>query len=213
MKKDPHKNILLKVASDMFANWQIIMDDERGKILYLQEAFKHLNTAEVDRAIAWHQDIFKIYGRDVRLPRLTAWYGDPGADYRYSGIHNRAQPWTPMLSAIRDQIQTLTGHTFNAVLCNRYLDGSQHQGYHADDEPELGEAPIIASVSLGATRRFLVKAKKDHDRLAIELEHGSLLLMLPPLQTHFVHALAKTKKSVGLRVNLTYRWIVHPMIE
>lgn len=213
MKKDSRENILVKAAGDTFADWQIIMEDKRGSLLYLPKAFTHLNTEDVDRGIAWHQDIFKIYGRDVKLPRLTAWYGDPGADYRYSGIVNRAQPWPPMLSVIRDQIQTLTGHTFNAVLCNRYMDGSQHQGYHADDEPELGKAPIIASVSLGATRRFLVKAKKGDDRFAIDLEHGSLLLMLPPLQTHFVHALAKTKKSVRLRVNLTYRWIVNPITE
>ena len=186
------------------------MADEKGALLYHPQAFNNLATEEVDRTISWQQDIFKIYGRDVNLPRLTAWYGEAGADYSYSGILNRAQPWPGMLSAVRDQIQTLTGQKFNAVLCNRYKDGSQHQGYHADDEPELGKTPVIASVSLGATRRFLVRAKKGKDRFAVDLEHGSLLLMLPPLQSHFVHALAKTKKNVGLRVNLTYRLIMIP---
>ena len=211
MKTDTLKNILAKVADETLADWHTIMADERGAILHLPQVFAHLDTEDVDRAITWHQDIFKIYGRDVKLPRLTAWYGDPGADYSYSGILNRAQPWPSMLSAIRDHLQTLTDTTFNAVLCNRYMDGSQHQGYHADDEPELGQAPVIASVSLGATRRFLVRAKKGQDRFAVDLEHGSLLLMLPPLQSHFVHALAKTKKNVGLRVNLTYRLIMYPV--
>ena len=209
MKTNTFETIPGKAIGESLADWQTIMADERGALLYLPKAFKHLDTEEVDRAITWQQDVFKIYGRDVKLPRLTAWYGDTGADYSYSGILNRAQPWPPILSAIREHIQTLTGQTFNAVLCNRYRDGSQHQGYHADDEPELGKTPVIASVSLGATRRFLVRAKKGQDRFAIDLEHGSLLLMRPPLQSHFVHALAKTKKSVELRVNLTYRWIVN----
>lgn len=203
-------NFLPETAGETSTYWQTIMADERGALLYLPQAFKDLDPEKVDCAITWRQDVFKIYGRDVNLPRLTAWYGEPGANYSYSGILNRAQPWSPMLSAVRDRIQTLTGQKFNAVLCNRYRDGSQHQGYHADDEPELGKTPVIASVSLGATRRFLVRAKKGKDRFAVDLEHGSLLLMLPPLQSYFVHALAKTKKDVGLRVNLTYRLIMIP---
>lgn len=189
------------------AAWHTILNEKQGGLFLRRGAFATIDVGTADEAITWRQDTIRMYGRPILLPRLTAWYGDPGADYVYSGIINQAHPWPPLLAEIRDQIAASTGVRFNAVLCNRYADGSQHQGYHADDEPALGEDPVIASVSLGAMRRFLVSSRGDDTRFAIDLEHGSLLMMTPPLQKHFVHALPKTKKPVGLRINLTYRLI------
>ena len=198
-----------EAAMDFHENpqWQVILRDARGVLVIQPRVFAALDVGSIDSHIAWRQDSIRMYGRQIPLPRLTAWYGDPGADYVYSGILNQARPWPRFLQEIRDQIADKTGVMFNAVLCNRYADGAQHQGYHADDEPELGDSPTIASVSLGSTRRFLVKSADGADRISIDLEHGSLLMMLPPLQRHFIHALPKTKKPVGLRINLTFRLI------
>jgi alkylated DNA repair dioxygenase AlkB len=143
------------------------------------------------------------------VPRLVAWHGDPGTAYTYSGTLHEPLPWTPVLQSIRDRVQGLTGHSFNSVLLNRYRDGRDGMGWHADDERELGRDPVIASVSLGATRRFKLRHRRLREAVAtIGLAHGDLLLMAGPTQHAYVHAVPKTTRPVDERVNLTFRLLL-----
>ena len=156
--------------------------------------------------IRWRQEEVTIFGQRRLVPRLVAWHGDPGASYRYSGTDHHPEPWTPDLEHIRAGVSGLSGAEFNAVLLNLYRDGRDGMGWHADDEPELGRDPVIASVSLGAPRRFCLRHRRRKDlKLDLELPHGSLLVMAGPMQHHWVHALPKTRRPVGERINLTFR--------
>ena len=139
---------------------KILLDSKLGRLEYVPNFISPSLCAALDSSISWQQDIFRIYGREIPLPRLTAWYGDPDATYRYSGITNRPRPWIPLLLDLKQKLEQATGGAFNSVLLNRYADGSQHQGYHTDNEAELGDCPLIASLSFGATRRFAVKQIK-----------------------------------------------------
>lgn len=168
---------------------------------------------ELEQSIAWRQEAIRLYGREVRQPRLTAWHGDPAATYRYSGLQLTPQPWTPALQKLRGHVETATGATFNSVLLNLYRYGQDSMGWHADDEPELGPAPVIASLSLGATRRFRLRPRDaretPHAPLSLDLPSGSLLVMRGPTQQHWLHAVPKTARPTGARLNLTFRLIVH----
>jgi len=158
--------------------------------------------------IRWRQEEIVIFGQRRRVPRLVAWHGDPGASYRYSGTDHHPEPWTPDLERLRARVRELGGAEFNAVLLNLYRDGRDGMGWHADDEPELGRDPVIASVSLGASRRFCLRHRRRKDlKLDLELPHGSVLVMAGPTQHHWVHALPKTRRPVGERINLTFRRI------
>lgn len=163
---------------------------------------------EIIATAAWRQERIRMYGREVPVPRITAWHADPGRAYAYSGIAHEPQPWTPALTEIRESAEKSCGALFNSVLVNRYRDGHDGVAWHSDDEPELGPAPVIGSVSLGATRRFQIRRGTDPaDRHEIELEHGSLLVMHAGSQATWEHQLPKTAKPVGERVNLTFRTI------
>ena len=156
----------------------------------------------------WQQKTIKMFGRDVMQPRLVAWYGDAGADYRYSGVLNRALPWTPVLNHIRERVQAVTQRAFNSVLCNYYRDGQDSVGWHSDDETELGEKPIIASVSFGVMREFCLQHRKHKTaRYAIALPDASVLLMAGETQKHYRHAVLKNTKISESRINLTFRMI------
>ena len=158
--------------------------------------------------IHWRQEEVVIFGRRRQVPRVVAWHGDPGASYRYSGTDHHPEPWTPALERVRARVCELSGTEFNAVLLNLYRDGRDGMGWHADDEPELGRDPVIASVSLGAPRRFCLRHRRRKDlKLDLELPHGSLLVMSGPMQHHWVHALPKTRRPLGERINLTFRRI------
>ncbi|MDO7875089.1 alpha-ketoglutarate-dependent dioxygenase AlkB [Hymenobacter sp. ASUV-10] len=161
-------------------------------------------------AVPWEQRSIRLFGREVAQPRLTAWYGDPGAAYTYSGLRWEPRPWRQQLDTLRRRVEAATGHRFNSVLLNLYRDGHDSMGWHADDEPELGPAPTIASLSLGATRRFRLRPRPGGpaaEPLGLDLGSGSLLLMRPPTQAHWQHALPKTSRAVGPRLNLTFRWV------
>ena len=159
--------------------------------------------------VAWEQRSIRIFGQQMPQPRLTAWYGDPQARYTYSGLAWEPRPWTPALLALRQRLEAATGARFNSVLLNLYRDGRDSMGWHADDEPELGAAPVIASLSLGATRRFRLRprAGRPHAPFGLDLPSGSLLLMRGPTQQHWQHALPKTTRPLGPRLNLTFRWV------
>lgn len=156
--------------------------------------------------IHWRQEEILIFGQHRRVPRLVAWHGDPGASYVYSGTDHHPEPWTADLEHIRRRVSDLSGADFNAVLLNLYRDGRDGMGWHADDELELGRNPVIASVSLGAARRFCLRHRRHRDlKLDLVLPHGSLLVMGGATQHHWVHALPKTQRPVGERINLTFR--------
>jgi alkylated DNA repair dioxygenase AlkB len=161
---------------------------------------------ELRGQIDWQQEEVLMFGRRVPVPRRVAWHGDPAATYTYSGTAHQPLPWTAALERARARVNEITGVHFNAVLLNLYRDGRDGMGWHADDEPELGCNPAIASLSLGATRRFSLRHRRRRDlRIDVPLIHGSLLLMSGPTQHHWVHALPKTAVAVGERINLTFR--------
>lgn len=157
--------------------------------------------------IPWSQHRVRIFGRDLPSPRLSAWIGDPGASYTYSRVRHEPLAWTPTLALLRSRLHAEFGIDFNSVLANRYRDGRDSMGWHADDEPELGVEPVIASISLGATRqmRFRSRAAGAQASIALALEHGSLLWMAGGTQQHYQHAISKTGAMVGERINLTFR--------
>jgi alkylated DNA repair dioxygenase AlkB len=158
--------------------------------------------------LAWRQDRIRLFGRDVVIPRLQCWYGEPGLSYRYSGLSMTTRPWTDALNQLRHRIEQHCGHRFNAVLANLYRDGQDSVGWHADNEPELGTNPTIASLSLGQPRSFKLRRNDDHrQQHTIELQQGSLLLMSGSTQHHWQHCLPKRTRITEPRINLTFRLI------
>lgn len=169
--------------------------------------------ASLRSELPWINHPVRIFGRELASPRLSSWHGDPTASYRYSGQRHRPQPWTPTLLQLRQRLADI-GVRCNAVLANLYRDGQDAMGWHADDEPELGPNPLIASISLGATRRFVLRPQPRHIspdqrawRLTLELPHGSLLLMAGPTQHCWQHALPRMRRVAEPRINLTFRWV------
>ncbi len=161
------------------------------------------------RDIAWRQEHITLFGKRHPQPRLSAWYGDPEASYRYSGLDNTPGAWTDDLQYLRQRVQQTSGYRFNSVLLNYYRDGNDAMGQHSDDEPELGTEPVIASLSLGATRRMrFTHRQRRFEPLALDLEHGSLLLMAGATQRNWKHGISRTKRHCGPRVNLTFRRII-----
>lgn len=156
----------------------------------------------------WTQPQVRLYGRSFAVPRLVAWYGDAQARYRYSGLIHQPLPWTPLLAVVRERVEQQIGKTLNGVLLNLYRDGQDAMGWHSDDEPELGPEPLVVSLNLGATRRFDLR-RKGSTRIehSLELEHGSLLVMSGPTQHHWQHQIARTRKVLTPRLNLTFRQI------
>lgn len=159
-------------------------------------------------AVPWEVHRIRLFGREHASPRLSCWIGDPAAVYRYSGTRFAPHPWLPELAALRERLRAELGAPFNSVLANLYRDGRDAMGWHSDDESELGPAPVIASVSLGTPRRFALKHRRDPAlRHALVLEPGSLLVMAGATQRHWKHALPRTAKPVGARINLTFRQV------
>lgn len=157
----------------------------------------------------WRSESVTVWGKTFQQPRLVAWYGDDGQRYSYSGISLDPLPWTQTLLGVRDTVQALTREQFNSVLLNYYRDHRDSMGFHSDDERELGPTPTIASLSLGATRTFVLKHKQRHDLkpVRIDLPSGSLLIMKGKTQQHWKHGIDKQAKPCGARVNMTFRQI------
>lgn len=165
---------------------------------------------KVDKLIdglAWEQRTVTAFGRTYACPRLTAWYGE--AAYSYSGTTHPPAELPPLLESIRERVQNTTGRRFNSVLANYYRDGSDSVAWHADDEVELGEQPTIASLSIGAPRRFSVKSRRANPahRTDLWLCDGDLLVMSGRSQLDYLHSVPKTSRPVGPRINLTFRWV------
>jgi alkylated DNA repair dioxygenase AlkB len=163
---------------------------------------------QLSEAINWRQDWITIYGRSMPQPRLTAWHGEPGKSYTYSGITMHPSPWTPTLLDLKAKVEAVSGVVFNSVLLNLYRDGNDSMGWHSDDEPELGQNPVIGSLSLGGTRRFMLRHRSEKGlKHQLELTSGSFLLMQGTTQHYWQHHIPKNKRPVPPRINLTFRVI------
>jgi alkylated DNA repair dioxygenase AlkB len=186
--------------------------------------------------VPWKQEAISLFGRHHPLPRLTCWMADPGCGYRYSGLENVPEPWSPAAEGLRRQLQALTGWRFNSLLLNRYRDGRDAMGWHADDEPELDPSAPIASLSLGASRDVRLRPRPSPRASGLPpagytssaqalghvatrsnacapfnlaLAHGDLLLMEIPTQLWWQHAVPRRLRVTGQRLNLTFR-VVRP---
>ena len=184
-----------------------IIDGELA--LLSQLALPLSNAAILARLLAetpWRAESVFVYGKRHLQPRLTAWYGD--ASYTYSGLRLDPLPWTALLLELRTAVEAVCGHRFNSVLLNRYRNERDSMGMHSDDEAELGDDPVIASLSYGTARTFVLRHKNNKQTVRLPLEDGSLLLMSGQLQKHWLHGINKSTRSLGERVNLTFRYIV-----
>lgn len=159
--------------------------------------------------VPWEVHRIRMFGRWVDSPRLSCWIGDAGTGYVYSGARFEPRPWPEALAALRPRIDQAAGVAMNSVLANLYRDGRDAMGWHSDDEPELGPWPVIASLSLGGSRRFVFRHRRAPERkFELALEHGSLLLMAGDTQVDWKHALPRTARPVPPRINLTFRRIL-----
>ncbi len=176
-------------------SWRKISDTEFSKI-----EFKN---------IKWKHDSIKLYGKTIPLPRYTSWYGDEDKSYTYSGIKSNPNKWNKGLLYIKNEIEKIAKIHFNSVLINWYRDGDDYINWHADDEKELGENPIVASVNFGKTRDFIIRKNDKSEKITIPLKHGTLLIMSGEIQHFWQHSVPKRKKVKEARFNLTFRSINH----
>lgn len=193
----PNTAIKLKDA-ELFYHPSFFCKEESDKI------FKTLL-----ETIEWKQDKIIMYGKELLLPRLSAWYGDNNKQYTYSGIKLNPLPWTDELLLIKEKIEVEAKVKFSSVLINRYRDGQDYVGWHTDSEKELGKNPIIGSVNFGATRKFQLRRIDDHkEKFEVELKHGTFLVMGGATQHFWQHQVPKTALKIGERLNLTFR-VIH----
>jgi alkylated DNA repair dioxygenase AlkB len=162
---------------------------------------------ELVTTVPWSSRTITMFGKQHVEPRRTAWFGDDGASYTYSGITMSPLTWTPLLTSLRKICEEHSGASFNSVLLNLYRDGNDKMGWHADDEPELGVEPIIASLSLGVTRRFRFRHRTTKEIVECELPTGSLVVMSGLTQKCWVHEVPRQKRITTPRINLTFRKI------
>lgn len=165
--------------------------------------------SELRDSLDWRQLPVRMFGRWIEQPRLVDFHADPEISYTYAGLRLAGRGWPPRLQMLRDAVSEAAGVGFNSVLCNLYRDGHDYMGWHADDEPELGPEPTIASVSLGASRRFMLRPRRPPraPKHELRLDSGSLLLMSGALQRHWQHQLPKALRVHEARINLTFRQI------
>ncbi len=164
---------------------------------------------ELIASVSWRAEEITLWGKTFLQPRLTAWYGDADAHYTYSGIKLTPLPWTELLLHLKNTVEAVAEAPFNSVLLNYYRDNRDSMGFHSDDEDELGRQPVIASLSLGEERTFVLKHKKNRalKPIRLNLASGSLLLMKGETQHNWRHGIDKEVRSCGPRVNLTFRRI------
>lgn len=162
--------------------------------------------ARLSENIAWRRDEVTMFGKRIVTAREVAWYGDRDFAYTYSGTTRTALPWTEELAELKAMVAALLDAPFNSCLANRYHDGTEGMGWHSDDEDTLVENATIASLSLGAERKFVLRHRRDREKkVSLILEHGSLLAMSGETQRHWSHALPKSKRVMDERINLTFR--------
>lgn len=198
--------------NSLFPEERIMFDLPNAEIEYYFNFFD-TNQAndlfqKLQTEIPWQQDTITVYGKSHPQPRLTALFGNEGKPYSYSNIIMQPHFWTPLTIFIKEKVEELVHEKFTTVLLNLYRDGKDSNGWHADSEKELGRNPVIASLSFGAIRPFHLKHNSiENQRLKIDLNHGSLLIMKGETQHFWKHQIAKTAKPIGERINLTFRII------
>ena len=189
---------------------ELIIED--GWILFEEEFYTQQESdflyIELLNTLNWSQGKIILFGKQYQTPRLEAFYADKNLNYSYSGQHLERQDFNSLLLKIKTKLEEKSGFTFNSVLANYYRDGSDSNGWHADNEKELGRNPIIASLSFGEERRFDLKHLTSTKRIKIPLKKGGLLIMGGELQHHWKHQIAKSKRINSGRINLTFRTIV-----
>jgi alkylated DNA repair dioxygenase AlkB len=202
------------VTGDLFASGELeLLDIPDAEIYYSPRvdlgADPDAILEQLIEEIPWRTDVINLMGKQYQQPRLTAWFGDAGASYTYSGLSLEPSPWTDLLSTLRSRVEALAEASFNSVLLNYYRDHRDSMGMHSDDERELGKNPTIASVSLGERRTLVFKHRfrKELKPVHLTLESGSLLLMKGATQHHWKHGISKLSQPCGPRVNLTFRRI------
>lgn len=183
-----------------------------GETMYFNEFFlkdeADLFFLKLKNQIEWRQETIKLFGKTIMQPRLTALYGNPDKPYGYSGIIMQPFPWTDFLTEIKFRIEEKVQASFTHVLLNYYRDGKDSMGWHRDNEASLGPNPTIASISFGETREFQIRNYFEKKvKLKVALDHGSLLVMGGSSQHHWEHQITKTSKTLGPRINLTFRKI------
>ena len=179
----------------------------------LHEQFLDLNEAdqafrELFETNPWESHEIIVFGQKHREPRLSTWHADDGVRYTYSNLERIPIGWTSMLQRMREKCEQASGTTFNSVLVNLYRNGNDGVGWHADDERENGPQPVIASLSLGASRRFDFQHREFKNVESVQLNAGDLIVMSGASQSHWLHRIAKTKRQVGPRINLTFRKVI-----
>jgi alkylated DNA repair dioxygenase AlkB len=174
-----------------------LVDDSRGAFAWPEI------TARLAETMPWRIETARLFGREMPTPRMTAWFGD--ADYTYSGIRHRAAPFPPVVQLLRERAESISGTSYNSVLLNLYRDGADSVGWHSDHEAGLGDRPTIASLSLGATRRFQFRHRRTKEAITLELAEGHWLIMTGQTQQFWIHQVPKTAAIVGRRINLTFR--------
>ena len=201
-------------TEELFTESKVEYDLPDAEIEYFPEFFSRKNSLfflpQLLDTIKWKQNTIKMYGKENPVPRLEAWYGDAGKSYAYSGIRMEPTPWTDELKEIKRSIEAKAAISFNSVLINYYRDGQDRVAWHSDDEKELGQNPVIGSVSFGAERIFKLRHKKykiNNLKQSITLGNGSFLLMKGATQHHWMHEIPRTAKLIGPRINLTFRVI------
>ena len=175
-----------------------------GVVLGEEEADDYLQTFLT--ALAWQHDEVKLFGQYYRTARQVAWYADAAYTYVYSGMPKQAQIWHPDLFQLKQKIEQRVGHLFNSCLANLYADGQQAMGWHSDNESTLGQQPVIASLSLGATRKFRFKHQQTQSHVDCMLQHGQLLVMRGTTQQYWKHCITKSARVIEPRINLTFRY-------
>lgn len=182
-----------------------------GSVNYFGRVFSAAESAELFRVllreVPWKSDELVMFGRRITTRRQVAWYGGAGCSYTYSGVTRQPLPWTPELRALKTRVESLADAAFNSCLLNLYHDGRDGMAWHSDDEKELGRHNTIASVSLGAERKFSFKHRRTGETVSLALEDGSLLVMRGATQLNWQHSLPKSKKVTTARINLTFREI------
>ena len=161
------------------------------------------------KQVAWQEEDIVLYGKRFAQPRLIAWYGDAGKQYRYSGVTHYPLPWSPLLLALKQKVEALCEYSFNSALLNYYRHERDSMGMHSDDERELGPQPVIASLSLGGPRTLIFKHKTTGERFKLPLPGGSLLIMQGDTQHNWRHGIDKEKSPCAARINITFRRIIN----
>jgi alkylated DNA repair dioxygenase AlkB len=159
------------------------------------------------QSLDWRQEQITLYGKTFDVPRLQAWYGDKNARYQYSNLSLCPLPWNSVLLALKQKCENASNSHFNSVLANLYRHGQDGMGRHADNEPELGQQPVIAALSFGEERNLDFYHNTTKDKVRLPLHNGSLLVMSGNTQKYWQHSVAKTKKTLAPRINLTFRYI------